>query len=131
MSYIINPGLALYYKNLIAKSLSPSFALAPCFALCFDEAFNCVSITKQFDLHIIYFVEVKLLATTVCLDSQFMWHGSVTDLIQTFQDVYHNFNFVKNVLQISIDGPNVYWKMLKLVKEDRKSKDPSSPDLLE
>ena len=30
-----------------------------------------------------------------------------------------------------MDGPNVNWKMLKLVKKDRKSQDTSSPDMLE
>ena len=30
-----------------------------------------------------------------------------------------------------MDGPNVNWKMLKLVEENGMSKDPSSPDMLE
>ena len=60
-----------------------------------------------------------------------MGHGSATDLIQTLKDVHHNLYYVKNLLQISMDGPNVNWKMLKLVKEDRKSQDPSSPEILE
>ena len=30
-----------------------------------------------------------------------------------------------------MDVPNVHWKILKLVKEDKKSQDPSSPDMLE
>ena len=128
-SYIINHGLAPYYKDLIAKSLSPSFAPAPCFVSCIDEAINRASNTKQFDLHLIYFDEVKLEATRVDFDSQFMGHGSATDLIQTFKDVHHNLNYVKNLWQISMDGPNVNWKMLKLIKEDRKSQDPSSLEL--
>ena len=130
-SYIINHALAPYYKDLIGKSLSPSFAPAPCFVSCFDEAFNRVSNTKQSDLHLIYFDEVKLQATRIYLYSQFMGHGSATDLIQTLKDVHHNLNYVKNLLPISMDGPKVNWKMLKLVKEDILSQDPSSPDMLE
>ena len=123
-SYIINHGLGPYYKDLIAKSLSDSFAPAPCFVSCFDGAFNRVSNTKPFDLHLIYFDEGKFQASRVYLDSQFMGHGSATDLIQTFKDVHHNLNYVKNLLQMLMDGLNVNWKMLKLVKEDRKSQDP-------
>lgn len=112
-SYFINHGLAPHYKNLIAKSLSPSFAPAPCFVSCFDEVFNGVNNTKQFDLHLIYFNEVKLQGTIVYLGSQFTGHGSAIDLIRTFKDDYHNLNYVKNLLQISVDGPDINWKMLK------------------
>ena len=97
-SYIINHGLAPYYKGLIAKSLSSSFAPAPCSVLCFHEAFNRVSNTKQYNLHLIYFDEVKLQATRVYLDSQFMVHGYAIDLIQTFKDVHNNLNNDKNLL---------------------------------
>ena len=97
-------------------SLSISFAHAPCFVSRLDEAFNHASNTKQFDLHLIYFDKVKLQATRVYFDSQFMGHGSATDLIQPFKNVHHNLN-VKNLLQISMDGLNVHWKTLKLVKE--------------
>ena len=51
--------------------------------------------------------------------------------VQTCRAVHHFLNSVKNLLQISMDDPNVNWKMLKLVKEDRKSQDPTSPDMLE
>ena len=52
-----------------------------------------------------------------------MRHGSTTSLKQTFRDVHHNLNFVKNLLLISMDGPDVNWKKSKLVKEERKRQD--------
>ena len=82
-------------------------------------------------MHLIYFNEVKLQGTIVYLGSQFTGHGSAIDLIRTFKDDYHNLNYVKNLLQVSMDGPNVNWKMLKLVEENGMSKDPLSPDMLE
>ena len=123
MLYTINNDLAPYYKNLL-------LVLAPCFVSCFDEAFNYVRNNKWFDLHLIYSDEVKLQTARVYFDFQFMGHKSATDLIQRFKDVHHNLNYVKNLLQISADGPNVNSKLLKLVKEDRKIQDPSSPEIL-
>ena len=60
-----------------------------------------------------------------------MDHKSATEPIQTFKDVHHNLNYFKNLLKISMDGPNVNWKIWKLVKKDRKIQDPSSPDMLQ
>ena len=114
-SYITNHGLAPYYKDLIGKSLSPSFSSALCFVACFSKAFNCVSNTKQCDSHLIYFDEIKPQETRVYLNSQFMGHWPATDLIHTFKDFDHNINYVQNLLQISLVGPNINWKMLKLL----------------
>ena len=82
-------------------------------------------------MNLIYLDEVKLQTARVYLDFQFMGHKSATDLIQRFKDVHHNFNYVKNLLQISMDGLNINWKLSKLVKEDRKIEDLSSPEMLQ
>ena len=128
-AYIISHGLAPYFKDKLTRSLSPASASAPCFVSCFDEAFNRIINTKQFDLHLIYFDEVNLQLKRVYLDSQFIGHGSGTDLLKTFKEIHHDVDYVKNLMQISMDGPNVVWKMLRLVKEDQKNKDPLSPEL--
>ena len=51
--------------------------------------------------------------------------------MQRFKDVNRNLNYVRNLLQISMDGPNVNWNLSKLVKEDRKIQDPPSPKMLQ
>ena len=123
MLYTINNNLAPYYKNLL-------LALAPCFVSFFDEGFSCARNIKRFDLHLIYSDKVKFQTARVYLDIQLMCHKSATDLIQRFKDVHHNLNYVRNLLQISMDGPNVNWKLSKLVKEDRKIQDTISPKML-
>ena len=52
-----------------------------------------------------------------------MSHGSATGLKQIFKDVDHNLNYVKDLLQITMDDPDVNWKVLYLVKEDTKCQD--------
>ena len=90
-----------------------------------------VNNTKWFDFHFIYSDEVKLQTARAYLDFQFMGHKSATDPIQTLKDVHYNLNYFKNLLQISMDSPNVNWKISKLVKKDRKIQHPSSPDMLQ
>ena len=83
-SYIIN--LHLFIES------SPSFVPAPSFVSFFDEAFN--GVTKQSDLHLISFDEVKLQVTGVYLNSQFMGHGSSTDPVETCRDVMGHWSWV-------------------------------------
>lgn len=59
LSYIINHGLAPFFKAEIMHELAPKTPrLAPKFVTCFDESFNQVCFSKQMDIHVIYFDDV-------------------------------------------------------------------------
>lgn len=95
-SDIIRHGLALYDKYKIIKSLSPLSEPAPWFMSCFDKAFNRLNNTRQFDLLLIYFDELKLQATRVYPDSQLTGHGFATGLLHTFKNFHQNLSYLKN-----------------------------------
>ena len=51
LGYVVNNGLAPYYKEKIISAIKD----ASHFVACFDESFNAVSNRKQLDVHIISF----------------------------------------------------------------------------
>ena len=60
VSYMINHGLAPYFKDEILIELTPNCPRLPVkFVLVFGESFNRVSTTKEMDVQIIYFDETK------------------------------------------------------------------------
>ena len=82
LAYVINHGLAPYFKMRIIQELAPkSPRLLPKLTSSFDESFNKVSCSKQMDIHVFYFDETKRNVQTVYLGSQFMGHGAVDDML--------------------------------------------------
>ena len=130
IAYNINYGLAPYYKDKIYQSLLPKgdSTVPPKFVSCFDESYNSVTHNKQFDVHIVYFDEVTRRVTRKYLTSQFIGHGDADSLLNHFEVVHAKLD-IKNLVQLSMDGPNVNWKMLDIAIEERQ-KVPFCPDLL-
>ena len=128
IGYTVNCGLAPYYKDKLMKSLKGEGPVSPKYVACFDESFNSVTNNKQFDVYVIYFDEVTKRVTRKYLTSQFVGHGDAKNPLKHFEEVLGKVD-MKNLIQISKDGPNVNWKMLQLVNENRKM-DPDCPELL-
>ena len=55
--------------------------------------------------------------TTRYYGSQFMGHATATDMVCHFKEATAQLN-MRNVLQLSMDGPNVNWKFHDLMNED-------------
>ena len=63
------------------------------------------------------------------LSSGFLGHTTAKDLKRAFEECTEKLD-LENLIQVSIDGPNVNWKMLDLIVEDRNSND-TYPNLLD
>lgn len=131
LSYVIHHGLAPYFKVEIIKELKPKGPRLPLkFVSCFDESFNKVTYSKQMDVHLIYYKEETNQVERVYLDSQFMGHGAADNVMDEFKRVHKELDIVNNLVQLSMDGPNVNWAFLDALERYRKEEDPSSPSLL-
>ena len=62
-------------------------------------------------------------------NSQFMGHTAATDLLQHLKCSLSKFSYSK-LLQISMEGPRVNWKLYSLLCEDREKDDADMPKLL-
>ena len=130
IGYLIQFGLAPYYTALIFSSLLPKVGTAPRFTSCFDEAFNRISKRKQMDVHIIYFDDEKMQVTRNYIGSHFMGHATAEDTYRSLKEVHRELDLSHNLVQLSMDGPNVNLKTLEIVEENRKIEDPNCPKMI-
>ena len=42
------------------------------------------------------------------------------ETLESFKEVHGKLDFLHSMLQISMDGPNVNWKMIGLIKEEKR-----------
>ena len=130
LKYIIQFGLAVYYRKMLFGSLIPTSGAKPNFVLCFDEAFNRVSKRKQMDVHINYFNEEKEKVVRSYAGASFMGHALADHTVTSIQKVTGELDLVHNLLQVSMDGPNVNWSALSILNSYRKQEDPDCHSLL-
>ena len=50
--------------------------------------------------------------------------------LRILKEVHGKLDFLHNMLQRSMDGPNVNWKMIDLIKEEKREFDSEKPALL-
>ena len=123
LSYLISFGIAPYFMDLLLKELKD----APCFVISFDESFNEELEKEQMDFIVRYFKDGEVKSRY--LSSGFIGHTTAKDLKRTFEECTEKLD-LKNLIQVSMDGPNVNWKMLDLIVEDRNSNE-TYPKLLD
>ena len=124
LTYIINFGLAVYFKDSIMKELAPKERLPPRFVSCFDESFNKVTYSKQMDIHLLYFDEKLRRVNRVYIGSQFMGHATAEDTLKDFKTAHKDLDIVKKLVQLSMDGPNVNWKFQDNLEDYRREENP-------
>ena len=130
ISYIVNFGLAVYFKDCIMQELAPKNRLPPRFTSCFDESFNKVTYTKQMDIHVFYFDERSRRTTRYYIGSQFLGHATAIDTLNDFKVAHKGLDIIKNLVQLSMDGPNVNWKFQDELESHRLDENPEAPLLL-
>ena len=123
LSYLISFGIAPYFMDLLLKELKD----APCFVISFDECFNKELEKEQMDFIVRYFKDGQVKSRY--LSSGFLGHTTAKDLKRAFEECTEKLD-LKNLIQVSVDGPNVKWKMLDLIVEDRNSNE-TYPNLLD
>ena len=134
LSCVIKFGLAPYFKSMFMNDLillKWSSLLTPKFVSCFNRSLNKVVYSKQMDGHIIYFDEINKQVKHVYICSQFMGHATVDDMIKDFKEAHNGLDYVMNLIQFSMDGPNTNWALHCTVSDLMKSENPYAPDLLE
>lgn len=114
--YIISYGLAPYFRDLLQKSIDGLDS----FVICFDEALNKISQRGQMDIHIRFWDKVLGRISTRYLNSVFMGHATAKDILVKFKEGISPLK-IENILQISMDGPNVNWSFLNLLKAEKES----------
>ena len=105
LSYLISFGIAPYFMVLPLKELKD----APCFVIFFDESFNEELEKEQMDFTVRYFKDGEIKSRY--LSSGFSGHTTAKDLKRAFEVCTEKLD-LKNLIQVSMDGPNINWKML-------------------
>ena len=118
LSYLISFGIAPYFMDLLLKELKD----APCFVIPFDESFSEELEKEQMDFIVRYFKDGEVKSRY--LSSGFLGHTTAKDLKRAFEECTEKLD-LKNLIQVSMDGQNVNWKMLDLIVEDRNSNETS------
>ena len=95
----------------------------------FDESVYRISNRKELDVNLIYFDDAKL--KQCYIRSQFMVTATAAETLDGFKEVHCDLDYVHNMIQISMDGPNVNWKMAEIANKHYKKQDPEAQSLLE
>ena len=101
------------------------------FVACFDESFNAVSNRKQLDVHIISFNKTTKIVERNYIGSSFLGHGDAETCLKSLLEVLDGLDYVNKMIQIGMDGPNINWKLLSMIKEDQSDRNPQAPKVLE
>nr|XP_046480982.1 uncharacterized protein LOC124218506 [Neodiprion pinetum] len=106
MGYTILHGLAPFFKNELLNDIPQN----ECFVVSFDESLNKVCQLEQMDFVLRYWSKTK--DETVSRYFVFLGHTTSADLLTAFKKELSSLN-MKNLLQVSMDGPNVNLKFLR------------------
>ncbi|CAM1302006.1 Uncharacterised protein at_DN0499 [Pycnogonum litorale] len=99
--YISCYGLAPYFRSLLEEKVKDTDG----YVMLFDESLNQHLQKKQLDIHV-RFWNGELIQTRY-YTSAFLGHATAVDLLNVFEDNIENKFSLKNLVQLSMDGPNV------------------------
>jgi hypothetical protein len=111
LTYMVNHGLAPFFAHRLLTIVRPKL-----FVSAFDEAFNKIVNRSQMDVHVIYFDGVEKQVIRRYLGSTFLGHSAHSDLLKAFTLVHEGLDYKRNLVQVSMDGPNVNWKLLEVLQ---------------
>ena len=115
IGYMVDFGLGSFYKDKVMKTLVPEKTVCPKFVSCFDRSLN-NSTKKQLDVHIILFDENARQIKRNYIGSEFLGHEDAETVVKAFKSVRGKLEFVHNLVQISMDGPILNWKIVEILK---------------
>ena len=113
-SYLCRFGLAPHFHKLLLQRVKD----ADEFVLMYDESFNRSTQNKQMDVHMRLW-DTNGTVSSRYLCSKFMGHATAEQMLDKFNECVGNLNLAK-LIQISMDGPNVNWKLYDLMQQDLK-----------
>ena len=113
----------MFFDSEIAKSFKLSkIKAANIFVVSFDESLNKVLQEEQMDVQFRYWNEAPKQVNTQFFDSRFLKRPNAKNLFDCLMSSLKNL-LLERLLQLSMDGPNTNWSVLKLLHEDRCEKD--------
>lgn len=113
-SYLLNFGIAPYFRQEIINLVKG----AEFFSISFDESLNDVIQEEQMDI-IIRFWDTKNNETSVrYIESRFLKRPNANNLLIELLEALKSFPNEK-LIQLSMDGPNTNWEVLRLLQENR------------
>ena len=111
-------GLAPYFKDLLIKEIKA----ANIFFVSFDESLNKVLQEEQMDVQFRYWKEASKQVNARFFDCQYLERPTAKSLFDCLMSSLKNL-LLERLLQLSMDGSNTNWSVLKLLYEDRCEKD--------
>ena len=123
INYLMCFGIAPYLREKLLQKIKE----AECLTISFDECLNTDFQKEQMDINVHYCHEDRVV--TQYLDSQFLGHTTAVDLLNSLKTSLSKLNN-KKILQISMDGPRVNWKLFSMLCEERWKDDADLPKLL-
>ena len=100
---------------------------APCFVISFDESLNPDLHEEQRDFIVRFIKDGKV--EMRYLGSAFLGYTTAADLKRNFDEATKDLD-KRKMIQVSMDGPNVNWKLLSSIVDERQSND-DYPELLD
>ena len=123
--YIINYGLATYFSNELKDKLRQYDN----FVICFDESLNKIAQRGQMDVFVRFFDINKNRVLTEYLNSVFLGRATAQDLLDGFIIGIQPLD-PKNILQVSMDGPNVNLSSIKKLVDKMKEENSDGKKLI-
>ena len=114
-SYIVNHGIAPYFRELLTTELSE----LEHFVTMFDESHNKVLKQGQMDLHVRFWDNTEKIVASRYYSSEFLGKATALDIYSKFETCLKPLPEEK-MIQVSSDGPNVNLKFLEILAEKRK-----------
>ena len=108
MRYIVNFGLAPYFKELLTGDVTNS----PCNVISFDESMNSVTQKCHIDFIIRFWNEMEEQVQSRYWDSDFIGHSKATDILKHFLDNVGGMLDLSKMIQVLMDGPSTNWKFM-------------------
>lgn len=128
-AYVVTFGLGPYFQDQLTSKLQKcSF-----YTISFDESLNRVAQKGQMAIIVRFWNDTSNDVSTRYLTSTFLKHATSADLLNAFTTALSEQNLnLKNMLQVSMDGPNVNLKFLRELKAFLKNaSDPDDPELFD
>jgi len=86
--------------------------------LLFDESYNSITKNKQMDVLVHIWLDNRVASRYLC--SVFMGHGRADNILEHFMSCTDGIG-LQNILQVSMDGPNVNWSFYEKMQQKVKS----------
>lgn len=108
-AYLCTFGLAPYFKGLTLRRVSKQR-----YVMLFDESLNHYLQSKQVDMHVRVWDGPEV--NTTYISSEFLGHATAPDIVEKLNNLLSEIG-IRNLVQISMDGPNVNWKVFEILQK--------------